>query len=106
TTDTDYDPAVDGPLENIAATQNDVDYLMESVKRTFPGSSVSASDVQSTFAGLRPLVSEGKGSDPSAVSREHRIWQESSGLFNIAGGKYTTYRTMAAELVDQVIKRL
>lgn len=106
TTDTDYDPAVDGPLDDIRATQNDVDYLMESVKRTFPGSTITDKDVQSSFAGLRPLVSPGKGSDPSAVSREHRIWQENSGLFTIAGGKYTTYRTMAAEIVNLVIKNL
>lgn len=106
TTDTDYKPSVDGPLEDIRATQNDVDYLMESVKRTFPGSTITGKDVQSTFAGLRPLVSEGKANDPSAISREHRIWQEASGLFTIAGGKYTTYRTMAQQMVDMVIKKL
>ena len=106
TTDTDYDPETDGPLDDIRATQNDVDYLMESVKRTFPGASIGPEHVQSTFAGLRPLVSEGKAHDPSAVSREHRIWQEPSGLFSIAGGKYTTYRTMALELVDKVLKHL
>ena len=106
TTDTDYDPEVDGPLEDIRATQNDVDYLMESVKRTFPSADVGPEHVQSTFAGLRPLVSEGKPNDPSAISREHRIWQEGSGLFSIAGGKYTTYRTMALEMVDKVQKFL
>lgn len=106
TTDTDYDPRKDGPLEDIRASQNDVDYLLESVKRTFPGSSVKPSDVQSTFAGLRPLVSEGKPSDPSAVSREHQIWQDPNGLFNIAGGKYTTYRTMSAELIQYVLKKV
>jgi len=106
TTDTDYKPAVDGPLEDIRATQNDVDYLLESVKRTFPGSSVTQDDVHSTFAGLRPLVSEGKASDPSAISREHRIWQEDSGLISIAGGKWTTYRTMAQQAVDLLIRHL
>lgn len=106
TTDTDYKPSVDGPLDDIHATQNDVDYLMESVKRTFPTSTITGKDVQSSFAGLRPLVSEGKANDPSAISREHRIWQESSGLFSIAGGKYTTYRVMAQQMVDMVIKKL
>lgn len=106
TTDTDYDPQKDGPLEDIRASQNDVDYLLESVKRFFPGSSVTQADIQSTFAGLRPLVSKGKGNDPSAVSREHRIWQEESGLFSVAGGKYTTYRCMAAEMVDKVMRHL
>lgn len=106
TTDTDYDPARDGSLHDIRANQNDVDYLLEGVKRTFPHADVSPDDIQSTFAGLRPLVSEGKGSDPSAVSREHLIWQEDSGLLNIAGGKYTTYRVMAQQLVDQAVKIL
>lgn len=106
TTDTDYDPATDGPLDDIHANQNEVDYLMESVKRTFPGAKVGPQDVQSSFAGLRPLVSEGNANNPSAVSREHRIWQEDSGLLNIAGGKYTTYRTMAAELLKHAIKYL
>lgn len=104
TTDTDYDPESDGPLHEISANQNEIDYLMEGVKRTFPGAEVSAADVNSTFAGLRPLVSAGDANNPSAVSREHEIWQENSGLFTIAGGKYTTYRTMAAELVDKVLK--
>ncbi|MGZ3651375.1 MAG: glycerol-3-phosphate dehydrogenase/oxidase [Bdellovibrionota bacterium] len=106
TTDTDYNPAHDGSLEDIHANQNDVDYLLESVKRFFPGSSVGQVDIHSTFAGLRPLVAEGRGHDPSAVSREHRIWQEESGLFSVAGGKYTTYRCMAAEMVDKVQRHL
>lgn len=106
TTDTDYKPETDGALNNIEASKNDVDYLLESVKRTFPGSSVSPSDVCSTFAGLRPLVSEGSASNPSAVSREHKIWQEASGLFTIAGGKYTTYRVMAAHMVDKILHHL
>jgi len=103
TTDTDYKPEVDGPLEDIQPTLNERDYLMESVKRTFPESTVRWEDIIASFAGLRPLVSEGKA-NPSAVSREHRIWRENNGLFNIAGGKYTTYRTMAAEILDFVIK--
>lgn len=105
TTDTDYKPGVDGPLENLRAFKNEVDYLMESVKRTFPGAEVSDRDICSTFAGLRPLVSA-DADNPSAVSREHLIWQEQSGLFNIGGGKYTTYRTMAQEMVDHVVKWL
>ena len=106
TTDTDYNADDDGPLEDIRATQNDVDYLLESVKRTFPGATVGPEDVHSTFAGLRPLVSAGRSGDPSAVSREHRIWQDQSGLISIAGGKYTTYRVMAEHTVDRVLEHL
>jgi glycerol-3-phosphate dehydrogenase len=102
TTDTDYDPNKDGSMEEIRALPNEVDYLMEGVKRTFPSSTVRDQDILSTFAGLRPLVAQEGSNDPSSVSREHEIWRDSSGLFNIAGGKYTTYRTMAAELLDFV----
>ena len=106
TTDTDYQPDRDGPLHDLRATTNDIDYLMEGVKRTFPTADVNSSMIQSTFAGLRPLVAEEGATDPSSVSRDHRIWQEPSGLFNIAGGKYTTSRTMAAEMVNHAVKFL
>lgn len=106
TTDTDYDPARDGEAHEIRALPNEVDYLMEGVKRTFPNASATAQDIQSTFAGLRPLVADSPGAGPSQVSREHRIWREESGLFCIAGGKYTTYRTMAQEMVDEVVEAL
>lgn len=106
TTDTDYNPEKDGDLHNIHANQNEIDYLMEGVKRTFPGSSAKSGDIISTFAGVRPLVADPNSNNPSAVSREHLIWQESSGLLNIAGGKYTTYRTMAQQLVDRAVSYL
>ena len=67
------------------------------MKRVFPNSSVTDKDIQSTFAGVRPLVSEGGGGSASSVSREHRVIFDESGLFTIAGGKYTTYRSMAEE---------
>ncbi len=106
TTDTDYNPNVDGSLNDIRAFQNEVDYIMEGVHRTFPGAQVTDKDIISTFAGLRPLVAPEGEVSPSAVSREHLIWQEPSGLITIAGGKYTTYRVMAAQTVDRVIKFL
>lgn len=106
TTDTDYDPARDGDLQALKVLPNEVDYLMEGVKRTFPQSTVTDRDIHSAFAGIRPLVSDGKKGSASSVSREHRILQESSGLFTIAGGKYTTYRTMAREMVDDAVEYL
>ncbi|MCO5143565.1 MAG: glycerol-3-phosphate dehydrogenase/oxidase [Oligoflexia bacterium] len=106
TTDTDYNPIVDGGMDEIKANENEIDYLMEGVKRTFPEASIRSSDILSTFAGLRPLVKEIGSSNPSAVSREHKIWVDSSGLYNIAGGKYTTYRNMAKQMVDFVIKKM
>ena len=58
-------------------------------------------DVLSIFAGLRPLVSSGDGSDTAAISRDHTIVVSDSGLVTVTGGKWTTYRQMAEDVIDQ-----
>ena len=83
-----------------------MDYLIESAKRVFPKILISPNDIHSAFAGVRPLVAEGPRYSPSAVSREHKILHDETGLFTIVGGKYTTYRTMAKQMVDILIKTL
>jgi len=100
TTDTDYD----GPLDAPAATREDVEYLLEGVQHTFPGTQMTPDDVISTFAGLRPLLFAEGGS--YALSREHEIVESPSGLITIAGGKLTTHRLMARQLTDRAEKRL
>ncbi|HEU4562524.1 MAG TPA: glycerol-3-phosphate dehydrogenase [Longimicrobium sp.] len=103
TTDTDYrgDPA------DVRADPADVDYLVKSANSVFPDAKLTAADVVSTWAGIRPLLApaQGGGSE-SATSREHDIWWDRSGLLNIAGGKLTTYRVMAEHLVDRATDRL
>mgnify|MGYP006269002769 CR=1 FL=1 len=59
------------------------------------------SDVRSIFAGLRPLIKSGDGSSTAALSRDHSILISGSGLITIAGGKWTTYRKMAQDVIDQ-----
>jgi glycerol-3-phosphate dehydrogenase len=105
TTDTDYqgDPA------DVAATDEDVVYLLDAANGYFPGRDLSRADVVSTWAGLRPLMrptASGEGIDESAVSREHQILVGEDGLITVAGGKLTTYRRMAAEVVDTATKLL
>ncbi len=105
TTDTDYD----GDPKDVAATGEDVDYLLDAANGYFPGRDLGRSDVISTWSGLRPLMrpaSQGDGVDESAVSREHQIVVGQDGLITIAGGKLTTYRRMAAEVVDTATKFL
>jgi glycerol-3-phosphate dehydrogenase len=63
-------------------------------------------DVISTWAGLRPLVRQDAAGTPGSVSREHRIVVNQAGLVSIVGGKLTTYRRMAAQVVDHVARRL
>ncbi len=103
TTDTDYrgDPAA------VAATLEDVRYLLAATNHYFPDCPLQPADVLSTWAGLRPLVAPPEeGVSESEVSREHEIVVGRDGLITIAGGKLTTYRRMAAEVVDSAVKLL
>ncbi|MBN2798459.1 MAG: glycerol-3-phosphate dehydrogenase [Deltaproteobacteria bacterium] len=104
TTDTDYD----GPLDDLAATGEDVDYLLRAMGSYFPDAALQRADVISTWAGLRPLIAppSGDAADESAVSREHHIEVGRDGLISIAGGKLTTYRRMSGEVVDTAVKLL
>jgi glycerol-3-phosphate dehydrogenase len=104
TTDTDYD----GDYDTIHASGEDVQYILDAANRTLPRARLTLDDVISTYAGLRPLVMEGGGKDvkESQVSREHSIYESHSGLISIAGGKLTTARSMAEELVDLAARRL
>jgi glycerol-3-phosphate dehydrogenase len=102
TTDTDTDQ---GPDE-VHATPADIVYLLRSANAAFPNARLSESDVLATWAGLRPLVAPGAAVSASQVPREHLILRGPGGMLTIAGGKLTTYRVMAAELVDQVTEIL
>jgi glycerol-3-phosphate dehydrogenase len=97
TTDTDYHEPTDHP----DVTTDDVAYLLEAVNRTFSGTPIDASQVCSSWAGLRPLMHE-DGKSPSEISRKDEIMVAPTGLISIAGGKLTTYRSMARRVVDLV----
>lgn len=100
TTDTFYD----GAPEHAAATDADVDYLLDAANGMFPGLGLSREDVESTWAGVRPLIHE-EGKDPSEISRKDEIWESESGLLTMAGGKLTGYRKMAEDVVDRIVRR-
>jgi glycerol-3-phosphate dehydrogenase len=102
TTDTDEDVSPD----EVRATAEDVIYLLRSANAFFPQARLSPNDVVATWAGLRALLRLDGNLAPSQVSREHRIVESASGLLTIAGGKLTTHRVMAQELVDRVAVRL
>lgn len=87
--------------EIVHASATDVDYLLRSANAYFPRAQLTRGDVVSAWAGIRPLASA-TASNPSAVSREHSIVTDGSGVVNVTGGKLTTYRSMAAEIVDRV----
>ena len=102
TTDTDYDAA---ELENPACDASDVDYILKITNRAFPDAHLSSVDVIGTWTGLRPLIANPNGS-PSDISREHEIHMPQPGWFDVAGGKLTTYRLMAEQTVDRIVKHL
>jgi glycerol-3-phosphate dehydrogenase len=101
TTDTEYD----GPLDSVRATAADVTYLLRSANALFPAAHLLASDVVAAWAGIRPLVASA-ARNADAVSREHAIAWTAPGLLSVSGGKLTTYRSMAAEVVDAVARSL
>jgi glycerol-3-phosphate dehydrogenase len=100
TTDTFYE----GDLLNPKITHEDKNYLLKCVNDYFPESKLTLTDIESGWAGLRPLVNKpGKG--PSEISRKDETFISSSGLIIIAGGKLTGYRKMAQRVVDIVAKK-
>ena len=94
TTDTDWNLDLAHP----AATKGDIDYLLEHVNRTLV-TPLTHDDIDGVYAGLRPLLA-GESELTSKLSREHAVARVAPGLVAIAGGKYTTYRVMAADAVD------
>ncbi len=101
TTDTEFD----GRPERVRATTADITYLLRSANAFFPGAHLMASDVVSAWAGIRPLVALGD-KDPDSASREHAIAWTVPGLLSVTGGKLTTYRAMAADVMDTIARRL
>ncbi|GGA96111.1 glycerol-3-phosphate dehydrogenase/oxidase [Macrococcus hajekii] len=101
TTDTFYNQDKAHPK----VTQEDRNYLVEAINYMFPTVNVTDHDIESTWAGIRPLILE-EGKDPSEISRKDEIWEGKSGLLTIAGGKLTGYRHMAEDIVDRVAARL
>ena len=101
TTDTFYHDDIKHPT----ITDEDRAYLLNCVNSFFPNIQISISDVESGWAGLRPLINKtGKG--PSEISRKDEVFMYDSGLLTIAGGKLTGYRKMAQRITDIIAKRI
>jgi len=100
TTDTDWELSKDHP----AASSKDIDYLLEHVNGVLEVP-LTRDDVEGVYAGLRPLLA-GESEATSKLSREHAVAHSVPGLVVVAGGKYTTYRVMAADAVDEAVHGL
>jgi glycerol-3-phosphate dehydrogenase len=102
TTDTDFR----GTPDSVAADDEDVAYLLETVNFYFPEARLRGGDVVATFAGLRPLIAGTQSEAPSEVSREEEIFESASGLMSLGGGKLTTFRRIAVKVVNRVARDL
>ncbi len=100
TTDTNYQ----GSIDEVYTSKDDAEYLVRAVNRTFPEVNLALTDIESSWAGLRPLIHE-DGKSASELSRKDEIFESDTGLISIAGGKLTGYRKMAERVVDLVIEK-
>jgi len=100
------DTPTDERPEHVRASRQDIDYLLAAANVFFPAARLTPADVVAAWAGIRPLVASGFTGSPASASREHRIDRSASGLISVSGGKLTTYRSMAAEVVDVVEQSL
>jgi glycerol-3-phosphate dehydrogenase len=97
TTDVDHNIPLS---EHVCISQQETEYLLNAVQFAFRNQELGAEDIQSAYAGVRPVVNTGKA-NPSKESREHLIWYE-NGLLTVAGGKLTTFRLMARDALNKI----
>jgi len=94
-------------IDDPAVTIEEVHYLLDAANEAFPRACLTTNDLRSVFAGVRPLAASPDETTPSTrVSREHRLYEDPSGLVSAAGGKLTSYRAMGKAIVDRAIRRL
>lgn len=106
TTDTDHDGSLDEP----GCTGDDIDYVLRALNKAFtspdrPGP-ITVDDVTAVWSGLRPLVRSADSSRTADLSRRHHLTTSAEGIVTISGGKLTTYRAMASDTIDAVVRSL
>jgi glycerol-3-phosphate dehydrogenase len=100
TTDLDYE----GPLDHVMPSQEDISYLLSAVNDFF-GTELGAAHLTGAYAGVRPLISTGDPKKSVDISRKAELYETSSGMITITGGKLTTWRRMAKLAVDRLVER-
>jgi glycerol-3-phosphate dehydrogenase len=100
TTDRDFD----GDISQVAPSRDDITYLLDAVNSFF-ATSLTDSDLTGAYAGVRPLISTGDPRKSVDISRRAELYETSSGLLTITGGKLTTWRRMARQVVDRLVER-
>tara|TARA_Y100001954_G_scaffold239480_1_gene314495 strand:- start:1209 stop:2678 length:1470 start_codon:yes stop_codon:yes gene_type:complete len=94
---------VEGNFFNLSPTPDEVHYLIDNIKKYFPKIMLSEKDIISSFSGVRPLIKDSNSSELGEVKREHKVYQPKHNIHVIAGGKYTTFRTMGQEISRKIV---
>jgi len=97
------DVEIDEPTLEPVAEEDEIDFLLNTASK-YLVKDPSRTDILSVFSGIRPLVTKGDEESTAAISREHTVLISRSGLITVAGGKWTTYRKMAEDTIDQAIE--
>jgi glycerol-3-phosphate dehydrogenase len=100
TTDNDYE----GGIDEVPPSGGDVAYLLEALNAYF-GTDLGPGHLTGAYAGVRPLISSGDPKKSVDISRKAELYETSSGMLTITGGKLTTFRRMAAQVVDRIVER-
>ena len=100
TTDNNYE----GDIDHVRPAEEDIEYLLEATNRFF-GTELGAGALTGAYAGVRPLISSGDTRKSVDISRKAELYETSSGLITITGGKLTTWRRMAKMAVDRLVER-
>ncbi len=100
TTDNDFD----GDIDEVRPGGDDIEYLLDAVNEYF-GESFTRADLTGAYAGVRPLISTGDPKKSVDISRKAELYETSSGMLTITGGKLTTWRRMAKQTVDRLAER-
>ena len=95
TTDLDHRDDLDNEA---SITPDEVSYLLELVNDTFPHAQLTQQDILSSYAGVRPIIGSDKNKDPSKERRDHAVWAD-NGLITVSGGKLTTFRLIALDVL-------
>ena len=100
TTDNDYE----GDIDQVPPSGSDIEYLLEALNDYF-STDLGPDDLTGAYAGVRPLISSGDPKKSVDISRRAELYETSSGMLTITGGKLTTFRRMAAQVVDRITQR-
>lgn len=100
TTDVDYE----GDLSHVAPPVDDVEYILDGLNHYFE-TDLTASNITGAYAGVRPLIATGDPKKSVDISRTSELYETPGGMITITGGKLTTWRPMAAEVLDRIVAR-